>query len=347
MSLRCVGRVVCVLVLLLTMAAATSATTLAPALDVQGQGLSMAASGVGLAGLGSGSRSVTVNIGGPVQGAMLYWAGRDRPCPMSGGVCTIPSQPYKDQRLRFDGTLLTGTIIGTEFQPVSAGGPINNIGYLADVTSIVQARGTGSQTFTIMDGDTGSNLFRLNGATLVVIYTVPGDTNVYRIMMFDGLDFAYGADPTPGGTRVTSPVTFNHGALPGARSAQLLVASGDGTHDRPDRIAISNHPSLLNTLDGSAGAEWDNDLIAINIPGGVGSTTVQLFSEPANQNPDSLLWEVAALRVFLRQETPPPPPPPPPTGDEGCTPGYWKNHTSAWAGSGYSPGQTAGSVFSI
>lgn len=32
--------------------------------------------------------------------------------------------------------------------------------------------------------------------------------------------------------------------------------------------------------------------------------------------------------------------------NEGCTPGYWKNHTDSWAGTGYSPGQTAGSVFS-
>ena len=33
----------------------------------------------------------------------------------------------------------------------------------------------------------------------------------------------------------------------------------------------------------------------------------------------------------------------PPTGGEGCTPGYWKNHTEDWVG--YTPGQTVGSVF--
>lgn len=32
-------------------------------------------------------------------------------------------------------------------------------------------------------------------------------------------------------------------------------------------------------------------------------------------------------------------------GEDGCTPGYWKNHTQAWAGTGYTPGQTVGSVF--
>jgi hypothetical protein len=30
---------------------------------------------------------------------------------------------------------------------------------------------------------------------------------------------------------------------------------------------------------------------------------------------------------------------------QGCTPGYWRNHLGAWAPTGYSPGQTVGSVF--
>jgi hypothetical protein len=32
-------------------------------------------------------------------------------------------------------------------------------------------------------------------------------------------------------------------------------------------------------------------------------------------------------------------------GSEGCTPGYWKNHTDSWPLTGYSPGQSAESVF--
>lgn len=40
---------------------------------------------------------------------------------------------------------------------------------------------------------------------------------------------------------------------------------------------------------------------------------------------------------------PPPPPPPPPTGNEGCTPGYWKNHEEDWVG--YSPYQGVGVMF--
>ncbi|HKV13228.1 MAG TPA: hypothetical protein VJ725_34125 [Thermoanaerobaculia bacterium] len=33
------------------------------------------------------------------------------------------------------------------------------------------------------------------------------------------------------------------------------------------------------------------------------------------------------------------------TGDEGCTPGYWKNHTDSWPPTGYSPSQKVQSVF--
>ena len=46
--------------------------------------------------------------------------------------------------------------------------------------------------------------------------------------------------------------------------------------------------------------------------------------------------------LFFNQDAPPPPPP----GGEGCTPGFWKNpkHFDRWTG--YTPGQTVGSVFS-
>jgi hypothetical protein len=339
--LRTLGGLCALLMLVVGMADMAGATTLQVALDLQGQGLSVAAGGVGLQTIGSGSVTVTVNIGGPVQAALLYWAGRDRPCPQSGGACVIPSQPYKDQVLSFDGNLLTGTIIGTEGQPVSGGGPINDIGYLADVTGIVKTRGTGPQSFAIADGDTASNLFRLNGATLVVIYTAPADTTSYRLIVFDGLDFAYGADPTPGPTQVTVPVTFSHGSAAAARQAQLLVSVGDADANRPDEIDITNNPSVLNSLVGASGLSWDAASLLVNIPAGVSSTTVQLVSAPVNQNPDSMLWELGILRVPLPVVTPPPP-----TGTQGCTPGYWKNHTGSWSGTGYSPGQSTVSVFS-
>lgn len=48
--------------------------------------------------------------------------------------------------------------------------------------------------------------------------------------------------------------------------------------------------------------------------------------------------------VSLPTDCEEPPPPPPPPGDDGCTPGYWKNHLDSWQG--YAPSASTGSVFS-
>jgi hypothetical protein len=229
-----VREVICALALT-AFAAVAGATPLTQALDVQGQGLTVVQGGVGLVGLGAGSADITVNIGGTVQTAWLYWAGRDMPCPENPpGTCSIPSTPYKDQVLKFEGTTITGTIIGTEQQP-PASGSRNNIGYFADVTTLVQAAGTGVKSFTIEDGNTSSNLARLDGASLIVIYTDAAATATFRIIIFQGLDFAYGADPTPGDPRTTAAITINHGTALAPRSAELYLFVGDGESSRPDR----------------------------------------------------------------------------------------------------------------
>jgi hypothetical protein len=287
-----------ILVLLAFSAAAANATHLAPFIDLQQQGLTMSHDGKGLWNWGGGPVTLTVNIAGPVRFALLYWAGRERPCTLDASGTTCPyTQPYKDQVMNFNGTPLTGTVIGDETQPVSAGGPILNIGYYADVTGIVSAAGTGSQTFTFSDGDTASNLWRLDGVGLLVAYQDGTDLNTYRILVQDGLDFAYGDDPTPGENRVTTPVVFNHGTNFSDRAADLLLFAGDGDADRPDNTTISNNPTQYNILNSLQGPEYNTIPLSINIPSGVGTTTVQMNSAPAGQNPDSLLWQVAALRV--------------------------------------------------
>jgi hypothetical protein len=279
---------------------AVHATPLAPFIDLQEKGLTVSVAGVGTQGWNGSARNLTLNVGGTVRFALLYWAGRERPCDQTvSGTCDNPvTEPYRDQDIIFDGNPIRGTIIGTETQPTSGGGPIFNIGYYADVTSIVAAKGTGSQTFTFADGNLASNLWRLNGAGLLVGYTDAANLSKwYRVLVWDNLDFAFGPDPTPGDTRVTAPVNFNHGANLASRTADLWMFLGDGTADRPDNITISNNPTVFNVLNGSEGMDWDSEHQTINIPAGVGTTTVQANSGPNNQNPDSLLWEMAALRV--------------------------------------------------
>jgi hypothetical protein len=295
---RTIGKTMLTFAVLAVLALPAYATHLAPFIDLQEKGLTLAHDGEGLVGWGGGPRSLTVNVQGPVRFALLYWAGRERPCVETGpGDCSGVAQPFKDQQMTFNGTPVTGTIIGTETQPVTGGGPILNIGYFADVTSIVSAAGVGMHSFTFSDGDGASNLWRLNGVGILVGYTNPADPKTYRVIVWDGLDSAFGPDPTPGETRVTAAAHLNHGVNLSHREAGLWLFMGDGTADRPDHVTISNNPTQFNELDGSDGPQWETDQYSIDIPAGAGITSVQVFSEPVNQNPDSLLWEVVALRV--------------------------------------------------
>ncbi|HEX9944551.1 MAG TPA: hypothetical protein VGG03_21275 [Thermoanaerobaculia bacterium] len=295
---------------LLALSAAGNTTALAPFIDLQEAGLTAVDDGEGLMFWDHTTpATLNVNVGGTVRFALLYWAGRERPCDFNGTTCTF-TQPYKDQQMIFNGTPITGTVIGTESQPTSAGGPILNIGYFADVTSLVSAAGPGNHTFTFNDGNGASNLWRLDGVGLFVAYTDAADSTFYRLLVWDNLDFAYGDDPTPGDNRVTSPVTFGHGAAAADRTAQLWLFAGDGEANRPDETTVSNNPTLFNVLDSLPdGQQWTTDLYTINIPANVDNTVVQMNSTPPGQNPDSLLWEMAALRVPLPggelQELPP------------------------------------------
>ncbi|HEX2174059.1 MAG TPA: hypothetical protein VHL09_16630 [Dehalococcoidia bacterium] len=225
-------------------------------------------------------------------------------------------QPFDDQEVIFEGTPITGTLIGTETQFAAPGGPTLHIGYFADVTSLVAARGPGVLTFAFADGDPASNLTELNGVSLVVAYTNASDSNTYRVLIWDGLDFAAGADPTPGDNRVTSPVTFNYGTSPDQRAAELFVITGGAQAALADEITISNNPTVFDSLDGSEGSALDLDRLLIAVPAGVGSTTVQLVA------PMDLIG--------------------PPTG---CGPGFWRSHGQAWVLTGYTVGTAVGSVF--
>lgn len=303
--------------------------TLNTTLDQQLQGLSVAEAGVGLESLGSGTQTISISISGPVQKALLYWAGRNlSDCPEE--PCFEPPPPFGDQQLIFDGNSITGSITGQE---------LDNIGYKADVTNIVAAEGTGLVSFTIQDANTSNNLDRLDGAGLIVLFNDPSSSDFFRVIIFEGLDFAFGVDiglPSPDNL-TTAPVTFDYSADGAPRTGELVIFAGDGTPDRPDRIDVTDNASLFNQLDGSDGAQWDTDRFNITIPAGATSTTVQLFSEPADQrpSPDSLLWVLGALRIPIASPS------------QGCTPGYWKNHLGAWGPTGFSPNATLESVFDV
>lgn len=316
-------------------ATALGATPLRPVIDLQGPGLSIAYAGAGL--LGRQPQSLVVNLGGPVELALLYWAGRDRPCSQGepGGPCVIPEgRPFKDQRIQFAGVAVDGVLLGAEAQSDTNAGPINNIGYTADVTEIVQARGTGRQVFSVGDGDPADNLADLDGAGLLVVYTDPAVSTPARVLVHHGLDFAYGEDRTPGETQVTDPFTFNHGAARASmRQGRLVTFVADAEGIGPDRIDVSRNPSPVDRLDGSSGPSWDADAFSVDVPAGAMATTVQVFSEPVGRNPDSLLWVMAALWLSL----------PVPSG---CAETFWSGSPALWRPTGTKPQERVVDLFS-
>lgn len=269
-----------------------AATALAPFIDLQEAGLTTVADAAGLLDWDRAAPvDLTVNIGGTVRFALLYWNGSEAPCDFDGTTCTFV-QPYRDQQVVFDGTAITGTVIGTETWADNPGGERLSIGYFADVTSLVSAAGTGSQTFSFDDGNDASNLTELYGVSLIVAYTNAADSAFYRVLVWDNLDFASGL-AAAGENRNTSPVTFGHGSYPEPREAELTLVVGAGDASC-DRVTISNHPDLVNTLDGSSGTGWDHDTRTIVVPAGIDTTTVRAFAEP-----DDLLWQMAMLRILL------------------------------------------------
>jgi hypothetical protein len=278
-------------------ASSASATPLHTFIDLQGKGLSVRTASVGLRELSNGVASLQLVKEGAVQFAVLYWAGQDRPCPQSATECFIPSQPYQDQQLIFDGKLVTGTIVGNEQQPASPDGRANNIAYRADVSSIVAAESSGPHSFPLSDANLSSDLTKLDGATLIVGYTDPAVSSLRRLLVFDGLDFALGNDATTGASRVTDPIKLNHGAAGFARTAHLTVSAGGGSASGSDEILLSGDRTFRNCLDGSSGAAWDLESIPVDIPAGIATTGVALNSPQTAANPDYLNWVAATLPV--------------------------------------------------
>jgi hypothetical protein len=300
--------------------AASSTPVSNTVIDQTGVGLGMAVGGVGLFNLGAGSRDFDVVLPAgvgkdQVQSAHLFWAGRFLLSSVDADA---------DQVLNFEGTNIVGVSTGSEI------GFGNNVGYRADVTTLFKDNmvGTGTQTVTIADGDTtaAKNLPDLNGAGLVVIYTDPAETGTFRVIVKDGLDFAYnGFAGTAAGE--TAPVTFNFTAFGAASNAQLAIFAGDAEPVRPDRITVTGVGNIDFALDSTEGEQFDVERINVPIGAAQTSITAQLFSTPlagTTADPDSLLWLLGAVRVPVFVETPPPP------GNGATrTQGYWSTHLAA------------------
>jgi hypothetical protein len=264
-------------------ASPASAATITPFIDLQETGLTLSGTAAGANTLGSGSLDLTLSIDGTVRFGLLYWTGSES----CAAPCSI-SQPYGDQQVIFDSTAITGTLIGVE----EASG-FANIGYFADVTSLVSAAGVGTHAFSFADGNLSNNLDTLDGVGLIVGYTDPNDATTTRVMIFDGLDLI-----AAGGS---STIQFNYGGVTFDRAAELWLLGGNGTSAPSDYVQVASGPQIGNPFSGSSGSSFDLYRRQFTVSAGTASTSVQVGSLDCGASSETLRWEVGAL--ILRQDT--------------------------------------------
>lgn len=282
------------------------ATALQERINQDGQGLSVAVGGAGIRDMGRGGVEIEVDIQGPVETAILYWMGRDLDCTLDRDlVCFVPSEPYLDQEMAFEGTPITGTIVGTESQAPPQ--PYLSVAYAMNVTDIVRAKveseGTGLTSFNFDDDNPALDFTLPDGVGLVVLYTDETNDAHYRVILHEGLDFAFGrADQLPS-AMVTEPVSISHGAELEARNAEVFIFAGDAA-EFCDEITITDTfggvTVLTDELVGADGAAMDTLVVPVLVPEGGGTTTLQLFSPDLPRcvpAPDSLLWTLGGMRL--------------------------------------------------
>jgi hypothetical protein len=299
---------------------ANGTETLGPANIPIATGSGIVAAGTGLFAQ-PGTIQINVPAGATVEQVLLYWE-----CQTIGNV-------LGDATISIEGTDVTGTAVGgPAFFFTSGANDIFSSSFRADITSLGLVN-PGANTLEI----TGLNCsFRNNGTGVLVIFD--DGSGAAEIQLRDGVDLAFFQAPPPRNATVAQ--TYSFPSSTAARVATLSMFFGSVGENRPNSIQVTVNgttTTLNNLLDSNDGLEWDTLNLAINIPAGASSLTVQAFSTPSTTPLGaSLSWVVAGLAV----------PPALREGGEGCTPGYWKQkqHFDSWP-SPYTPGTQFSSVF--
>ena len=269
-------------------------------------GTEILAGGTGLIAGQPQSFDVPVPAGVTVEQVIAYWEGQALSAVEQGDTDDI-------------------TLNGNPVEGVRIGGPTNFFGsvwtssYRADVTSLglvvpgalntVEADG-----LDFADDNDGIGLMVIvrDGDELSVIECADGNDNAF-------IDFAPPLD-------TTEPVTFAIAPSLDDRPGKLHMMIGSIAPMRPNVVEISYDGMLadvlVDELMDSVGEDFDVYSTDLLVPAGATSITIQLLSDdlarpfPRN-HPAPLAWSTCCVVVS-------PPDEPPPTGDEGCTPGFWK-----------------------
>jgi hypothetical protein len=246
----------------------------------------VAAAGVGLRGAGAGVIPLTtLPSNATVQQAWLYWATLG-----VQGTFTSPT---------LNGIPVDGTLIGQGDDPI--GGVLQTYGYRADVTSLVA--GNGSYGIADLPAD-GPIINDTEGASLVVLYTVPG-APLRQVAVSDGLaTVTYNLLGTSTPIPIPSRLPIVRAPFVGLQAidpagAKLLLLAGDG---QPSTTLTRDFAGLDGTLlasdpfTGSDGTAWDTKTLNASSALTAGATTATAV---VSTFADSVVWVAAILSTPL------------------------------------------------
>ncbi len=143
---------------------------------------------------GGGQGTLVVSgLSGTVSKAWLYWKGIEFVSPANGFVGG--NGTYDEAEIRFDGQLITGTLVAAngnvDCHPSGNNIPFSGAMYRAEVTSFIQARGNGSYAFAgLSDGSESSpndsDAHSANGLSLLIYFDDGVSTNDRRVDQYEG-----------------------------------------------------------------------------------------------------------------------------------------------------------------
>ena len=205
------------------------------------------------------SASVTIPSGATIEAAYLYWAG-------SGST--------PDYDVTFDGNAISAD---TNRRYTANFGGAGFFSEVADVTSIVAAKGTGTQTFSFSGLTVSDNYWTycsnqtvLGGWSLLIIYSAPSED--FRVLnLYEGFQQYQNSSITLNLTNFQIPSTFTSGKVAyitwegddtlGGTAESYSFNNGNTTIDLNQGTTAENNPyNSASTIDGdshSYGVDFD------------------------------------------------------------------------------------------
>lgn len=221
-----------------------------------------AAAGTGMIGTGGGEIVIDLDpppVGATVYKAYLYWAITD----------DAPEDRFKEgmfQRGISPPVPITGTLVGQDDDPCwDSAGATTTFAYRSDVTGLILPTVAGAYTLsgfaTGIAVGTNVTLPIAEGASLVILYTVPGDPE-HTITIYEGAA-TIDAVVFKSVTEMTVPTL---GPLP-SRTTYIVA---DGQFNFADDQTLFNDAIIADGEFDSApeGAFWDTETHLVSVPSG-------------------------------------------------------------------------------